>query len=104
MKRLIFASLLLVGCAHTTPEEQARLARCARVEVYPMGVTPPRPYRVLGPVNSTDDNPAGRSRALRDQACAMGGDAVMDVTEQQTVVNTPNAREQGATAGGTAIV
>ena len=84
MKYLLVGLFLVGGCAHQTPEqraaEQQRRERCARVEIYPMGVNPPRQYRVLGPVAAYDDpNPSLRERKLQQQACDIGADAVVDV-------------------------
>jgi hypothetical protein len=84
MKYLLVGLFLVGGCAHQTPEqraaEQQRREKCARVEIYPMGVTPPRPYRALGPVASYDGaDPALRERKLQQQACDIGADAVIDV-------------------------
>jgi hypothetical protein len=115
MKRCIaLASFLaLIGCAHVTPEEakaeRDRAMRCARVEVYPMGITPPRPYRVLGLVSSTRESSTSRTHDLQEKACAIGADAVVDMTEQQVVQDptaagtTGSTTGSGATAGGTAV-
>jgi hypothetical protein len=109
---LCTSSLLVGGCAHTTPEqaqaERAQAERCARVEIYPMGVTPPRPYRVIGPVSSEQNNAASRNRDLQDKACAIGADAIVDVTEQHPVPENglgtaPATRDGATTAGGLAI-
>src|SRR2546426_867718 len=92
--------LELSGCAHQDPQaradEQRRLQRCASIEVYPLGVTPPRPYRILGPVSGSSDGiPAHRDRTLQERACALGADAVMDVSERALLDNVE--------AGGTAV-
>jgi hypothetical protein len=84
MKYLLVGLFLVGGCAHQTPEqraaEQQRREKCARVEIYPAGITPPRPFRVLGPVAAYDDaNPTLRERKLQQQACDIGADAVIDV-------------------------
>ena len=91
--KFVFLGLLLVGgCAHQTPEQRAaereRRDRCARVELYPMGVTPPRPYRVLGPVSAWNEaNQARREQVLQEDACALGADAVIDVKVETTQEN-----------------
>lgn len=92
MHRFILPLLLLSACARTPAQQAAReaerqkLARCGAIEVYPMGVTPPRPYRVVGPVQVTSErNPSSRDRALRSQACGVGADAIIDVRESSTV-------------------
>jgi hypothetical protein len=111
MKWLLLGCLCGAACASTTPAqreaERARLERCAQVELYPMGVSPPRPYRVLGPVSVTDGT-TGRRRDLQNQACALGADAVIDVVEQTALAEgsvAPNAygRQPTLTTGGTAI-
>jgi hypothetical protein len=102
----------LSGCAHQDPQaraaEQRRLQRCASIEVYPLGVTPPRPYRILGPVSvSSDGIPAHRDRTLQDRACALGADAVMDVSERALLdsAEVGGNSQAGANveAGGTAV-
>jgi hypothetical protein len=85
--RLLLVAALAAGCAHSTPEqreaEAQRERKCASIEIYPPGVTPPRHYKVLGPVGvETDNIAAHRDSALRDRACQLGADAVIDVQEQ----------------------
>jgi hypothetical protein len=100
------------GCAHQDPEaraaEQRRQQRCASIEVYPLGVAPPRPYRILGPVSvSSDGIPAHRDRTLQDRACALGADAIMDVSEHALLDNSEagaNMQAGGSIeAAGTAV-
>jgi hypothetical protein len=117
MGRILLFALCIAGCARTPAEQAARdaerqkRAHCGALEVYPMGVTPPRPYRVLGPVQvSANRNPSSRDRALRDSACGLGADAVMDVSEQVGLGTAQGATgglmaaaDESITATGTAI-
>jgi len=70
----------LAGCA-SSPEarraEEARRIRCASIDIFPFGLAPPRPYRVLGPL-SVDAGARAGDQALRDRACSIGADAVVD--------------------------
>lgn len=109
MKRALLV-LVAAGCAHQTPEQReaelARERRCAAVEIYPPGMSPARPYRVLGPVGvSTDNLSAHRDRALRDSACALGADAVIDIHEDATAAQNPYASSanQSVEVSGTAV-
>ncbi|HEY7954183.1 MAG TPA: hypothetical protein VII38_02785 [Polyangia bacterium] len=114
--RLLFAVLTLVavglaGCAHQSPEaraaEQARRQKCGAIEIYPNGVTPPRPFRVLGPVSADYDGiPSHRDQTLRDRACELGADAVMDVRESNPLASQSIGGNEAAAqseADGTAI-
>jgi len=110
LKYLSIGALVLIGCATTEAQraareqERARMERCARVELYPSGVTPQRPFRVLGPVAANDDNPASRSRSLQEQACRIGADAVIDVVDETpTVQPLAGSSFQGGSSGGTAV-
>ncbi|HZS37018.1 MAG TPA: hypothetical protein VFF06_09330 [Polyangia bacterium] len=111
MKPCVLVGLMVLagGCART-PEalrareaERARRARCYTVELYQFGLTPPRRYRVLGPV-AVDADPiaARRDRALQEQACALGADAVVDIREDAAPLG--GATEvQLQTVSGTAV-
>jgi len=96
MKRaILFTAFCLAGCAHT-PEavvaqnqqrnaELSKARRCAAIEIYPNGMSPGRAYHVLGPVGvSADDNEASRTRALRDSACQLGADAIVEIHDFST--------------------
>jgi hypothetical protein len=108
---LAFVTIAVAGCAHNSPEQReaelARERRCAAIEIYPPGMAPARQYRVLGPVGvSTDSNAAHRDRALRDSACSMGADAVIDIHEQTTGAATnpyATGAEQSVDVSGTAV-
>lgn len=115
MLRLFAIALVLAplgGCAHQTPAERAAEAaerqRCGSLEIYPSGVTPPRPYRVLGPVSADYDGiPSHRDQMLRERACGLGADAVMDVRESNPLAETQSIGGAQASAqseaDGTAI-
>jgi hypothetical protein len=101
--------LLLAGCAHTPDAlqareaERARRARCATVELYQFGITPPRRYRILGPVSVESDGiPAHSDRALQDRACEIGGDGVVDIREEAPPVGDPSLAQR-PTVSGTAV-
>jgi len=108
MKWLILGIVLVGGCAHQTPEqreaERQKRERCARVEIYPMGVTPPRAYRVLGPVSTWNEvNPALRERKLQQQACDLGADAVIDVKTELRIDETAGGASGNEDTAGTAV-
>jgi hypothetical protein len=102
----------LAGCATATPAareaERAQLQRCAAIEIYPFGVSPPRPYRVLGPLEvSTDGNPAHRDHRLQERACQLGADAVIDVRDESPAgvqpMHSSGGGEERMSASGTAV-
>ena len=75
---------LLVAC--TTPAERAEraqmLAHCQSIVVFPSPIRPDRPFRMLGSVQvQTERASSSTYRQLREQACSLGADAVMDVKE-----------------------
>lgn len=87
---LVFAVLLSLGCASST-------ARVRSADALPPGCPvevlresgPTVPIRSLGEVTTrcTGDamtDTAACTRALQDQACALGGDTVWSVTSTQT--------------------
>jgi hypothetical protein len=112
MKSLVVVALAVAGCA-ASPEvrraEEARRIRCASIEIFPMSIAPPRPYRVLGPVvvdvNSRDDG-------LRNRACQLDADAIVDyrreVPDITPAVMTANAyyhaENERALLSGVAVV
>ena len=107
---LVVGLVLLAGGCARTPEalrareaERARRARCYTVELYQFGLTPPRRYRILGPIaGDADPIVARRDRALQEQACALGADAVVDIREDTT--QTGGATEvQPQAVSGTAV-
>jgi hypothetical protein len=111
MSRYLWALLLVgVGCAHTSPEErmaeQQRLARCAAIELYPPGLQPPRPYRIIGPLTvMAASHSAARDANLRDRACSLDADAVIDIRDEFNVHTNelPYHNETDVTSTGTAI-
>lgn len=107
--------LALAACAGTSQDPAARdadrqrLVRCGAIEVYPSGLQPTRPYRVLGPVQVASERiVSSRDRALRDRACALGADAIIDVAEEPRS-HQPQVPTSGAlisdelVASGTAV-
>ena len=101
--------LVAASCAHQTPEQRAAEAaheqRCAAIEIYPPGMSPARPYQVLGPVGANTEVISMRDRALRDSACALGADAVIDVHEQSAQSQDPYAASanRSVEVSGTAV-
>jgi len=99
-----------VGCATQgagmAKDQPLDRRRCSMVEVFPAGLRPSRPYRVLGPV-STDENNA--EQALRESACRIGADAVIDfaretgISQSQSVGGSSAAIEARVPSSGTAI-
>ena len=64
---------------------------------------------MLGPVSADYDGiPSHRDQTLRDRACELGADAVMDVRESNPLATTQSVGASAATAqseaDGTAIV
>jgi hypothetical protein len=109
---LALAALALsAGCATTAAErqaEQVRQQRCAAIEIYPTGVVPSRPYRILGPVTvPTGGGPVRRDSSLRARACEIDADAVIDVRDEVPLQAQGEpygaAREEQGSASGTAI-
>jgi hypothetical protein len=112
MKVFLVGLLLVGGCAHQTPEqreaERLKRERCARVEMYPEGVTPPQQYRVIGPVSAYNEgNPAMRERKLQQQACDIGADAVVEVrsevAQRNVLVGPSYIYESVVSLSGTAV-
>lgn len=72
--------LALVGCAHQG-QRTAEVAgpRCVSVEVFPNGMTPGRPYRVLGSVQTPvgDMQTTAAEQMLVREACRLGADAII---------------------------
>ena len=109
----LVVGLLASSCAHQDPAaraaEQARLQRCASIEIFPLGVRPPRPYRILGPLAVTFDGISShRDRTLQNRACDLGADAVMDVSERTPLTvdrhfATPEMVELAVELSGTAV-
>jgi len=108
----VVAALVLVaaGCA-ASPEarrtEEARRARCAAIEIVPAGVVPSRPYQVLGPVTADGGARIGHE-ALRESACRLGADAVIQVRQESPAEYSPSGPgamfEERAQVSGTAVV
>jgi hypothetical protein len=110
------AGLLLAaapGCAPRAarpdgdPAKDER-ARCSALEVYPLGVRPSRPYRSLGVVQATRFRTSvERDDALRQEACTLGADAVIDVEERGGSATAFGASGEApgsdAVASGTAV-
>lgn len=102
--------LALAACA-SSPEarrtEEARRARCAAIELVPAGVVPSRPYQVLGPV-SAGGGPRMGDEALRDTACRLGADAVINVQEDSPAEYAPSGPgalfDERRQVSGTAVV
>ncbi len=110
-KYLVLGILCAAACA-TSPEqrsaEREHAQRCARIEMYPLGVTPSRPFRVLGPLSvSSDGNPSRRDRSLQDRACQLDADAVIDVHDESAAqgvqLSTQSAQTDSVTSSGTAV-
>jgi hypothetical protein len=79
MKSLLLC-LALVGCAHQQPQSQQQPTRCTgAVEVFPNGMTPRRPYRVIGPLQTRviDNQTTAAEQVLVRDACQMGADAII---------------------------
>lgn len=95
----LILSLALCGCASDRGSRQALLAdsdRCRTIGLLVAGVDPGRPYRIIGALRATGDGaPSDRLRALQDQACKLGAEAVIEVREELR----PNGNGFG-TAGG----
>jgi hypothetical protein len=101
---LAFLGLFASGCAsrYDDPEwraaraerrmaaHEARMAQAdcqARLEVYPPGMRPQRPYRVLGPVDGTwGFTIEARFQRMRKKACELGAQAIIDADERYEVV------------------
>jgi hypothetical protein len=101
MKRVVAAAVLVAaasGCA-SSPEarraEEAQRIRCASIEIFPSGISPGRPYRVLGPI-SVDASTRAGDQGLRDRACGLGADAVVDYRRE---VPSITAAAPGSTYG-----
>jgi len=78
-------------------------ARCGAVELYPFGITPPKRYRIVGPVAVESDGiPTHSDRALQERACEIGADGVIDIREEQPPPGDPSLA-QHATVSGTAV-
>jgi hypothetical protein len=98
MKSLVVpvVTLTLAACA-SSPEarraEEAQRIRCASIDIFPMGVSPGRPYRVLGPL-SVDGGARSGEQALRDRACSIGADAVVDY-RREAPIGTPSPGQFG---------
>jgi len=100
-------AVVALGCVtHGVKDEQLDRRRCGLIEVFPAGVGPSRPYRVLGPVSTDDNNP---EQALRESACRLGADAIVDfrrevgVSQAQSVGGTSSAIESRVPSSGTAV-
>ena len=103
--RLAALALAVVGWAFacatngSSTNEHRDLARCNTIELYQSGLSPSRPYRVLGPVSGDDE------RAVRDQACQIGGQAIIDLRREAAAVpNAVGSGEQRGSYSGTAVI
>jgi hypothetical protein len=84
MRGAILAAFCLVGCAHTQQRdaEIAAAKKCAAIQIFPAGMSPNLPYRVIGPVSvAHDDIQAHREQALQESACQLEADAVIEVND-----------------------
>jgi hypothetical protein len=101
LSALAALTALAIACATTgspNSNERRDQARCQTIELYQTGLSPSRPYRVLGPVSGDDE------RAVREQACQIGGQAIIDLRRETPSVSATVGGEQHATVSGSAIV
>ncbi len=68
--------------------EKMAVGECqARLEVYPPGMRPQRPFRVLGPVDGAwGFTVEARFERMRRKACELGAQAIIDADEHYEVV------------------
>ncbi|MBS2018619.1 MAG: hypothetical protein JST00_37480 [Deltaproteobacteria bacterium] len=69
-------------------QAKLRAAQCeSSIEIYPPGMRPNRPFRVLGPVDGTwGFTVESRFQRMRRKACEMGATALLDAEERNDVV------------------
>jgi hypothetical protein len=99
-----------VGCA-SSPEArrqaEARRARCAAIELIPVGTVPTRPYQVIRDITADAGARLG-NEALREDACRIGADAVINVRANSPTSYAPSGPsamfDDRAQVSGTAIV
>ena len=95
--RLAALVLAAFGFACATTGSSTNDRRCNTIELYQTGLSPSRPYRVLGPVSGDDE------RALREQACQIGGQAIIDLRREAPPIATTTGEPRG-TVSGTAVM
>jgi hypothetical protein len=85
-------------------QKRQRIAACGTLEVYPAGVQPQRPFRVIGPVDAKFDITSdGAFRTLQKKACAMNADGVVGMTAVGHVTSGPAYGQVVMNPGGSSI-
>jgi hypothetical protein len=109
----VLGLVFVTGCAATPEEIAAHDAKYAlkaqreycqqSIEVFPPGMQPQRPFRVLGPVEAHWNLTAeGRFKTMRRKACDMGAHAIMDAADN--TVYHPGATTTYVDAWGRPVV